>query len=106
MASMKASAAFLSDRILCHLTSHLRMKTVIVCDQQTIYFEDEEFTFHKSAKWMLTFRHKTIPCESDHPISFSLSEFHKVEMVLYDLKPSDLRTSVIPLKKKLLLAAV
>ncbi|MBQ4343638.1 MAG: hypothetical protein IJC38_07105 [Erysipelotrichaceae bacterium] len=99
---MKASAAFLSDRILCHLTSHLQMKTVIVCDQQTIYFEDEEFTFHKSAKWMLTFRHKTIPCESDHPISFSLSEFHKVEMVLYDLKPSDLRTSVIPLKKKLL----
>ncbi|MBE6108093.1 MAG: hypothetical protein E7192_05585 [Erysipelotrichaceae bacterium] len=101
MASMKASAVFLSDRILCHLTSHLRMKTVIVCDQQTIYFENEEFFFQKKTKWMLTFRHKTIPCESDHPLSFSLSEFDEVKLVLYDLQPSDIRTSVIPLKKKL-----
>ncbi len=48
---MQRNAACLSDKVLCHLVSATQIKTVLLIQNTTVYFESEIFEFVKEDKW-------------------------------------------------------
>ena len=59
---MQHNAVCLSDKLLCQLISKTQIKTVVLLETTTVFFESQSFTFIKEDGWKVIFKGRTRDC--------------------------------------------